>query len=76
MHSKLERTKLIYTVMFLLETLYKIFGLGFLVLEYFGQRKLGVKLVKGIFKCFIIDVDFISCLTNMQGPNLSPFCVW
>ena len=37
-----------------------------------AQRKLGAKLVKGIFKCFIIDIGFISCLTSIrltyQGP--------
>ena len=49
-------------VKFLLETLiYKIWFWNFL-----AQRKSGVKLVKDIFKHFIIDVGFTSCLTSIR----------
>ena len=63
-------------VKFLLETLiYKIWFWNFL-----AQRKSGVKLVKDIFKHFIIDVGFTSCLTSIrltyQGLISKSFCVW
>ena len=44
----------------------KFLDLDFRFWNILAQRKLSVKLVKGIFKCFIIDVGFISCLTSIR----------
>ena len=44
----------------------KFFGLDFWFWNILFQRKSGIKLVKGTFKCYIIDVGFISCLTTIR----------
>ena len=75
LHSKLERTKLIwYTVLFLLETFIQN-----LVLRFFVSKKIRCKTRKDMFKHFIIAVGFISCLISIRITlpklNLNPFCV-